>query len=136
MVKIVKLLMLTLGMFMFVACGGGSSTDNSGSVGGNNPGGSDPKSVLAGKTLYYSEDGEIISMTFDESMSIITFSDGYLLEIEKIVGNKIYVYMEDEDGTYLLVAEATDKYVVFKKGDDRDGAEEVGFKAFFNTEEI
>lgn len=136
MIKWVKFFMLTLGMFMFVACGGGSDT-NSGDSGESNPDlGSDPKSTLAGKTLYFSEGGGISSITFDEAMSRITLNDGTVLEIEKIVENKIYIYDEDEDGIYLLMAESTEKYIHFKKGDDKEGSDEVGFKAYFNQEDV
>jgi hypothetical protein len=133
MVKTIKILMATLSMLMFVACGGGS--DNSTPTGGDQNNGNTPNSALAGKTLYFSEDGEITGMSFDEAMSVIVFSDGYVIEIEKIVENKIYLYDEDEDGIYLLMAESTEKYVLFKKGDDREGVNETGFKAYFNKED-
>ena len=132
MVKTIKILMTALSMLMFVACGGGS--DNSAPTGGDQNNGNTPNSVLAGKTLYFSEDGSIISVSFDEAMSKITHSDGYVQEIEKIVGNKLYIY-EEEDGAYLLMVESTEKYVLFKKGDNSEGVEKIGFKAYFNKED-
>jgi hypothetical protein len=125
-------------MLFFTACGGGSGdTNRTGSeTVVENTEMNTVGYALAGKKLYFAGGW----LLFDPEMTMMTSFEGGELETRKILrveNNKIYLYSDDEEGIYLYVAEITEGYVDFIKGDDVYGIEdEEVTRAYFSENDL